>query len=44
MIEMWFDLVDSPRRDGGRKLKTTRLTRVSFTSDGETIAEMPVGR
>jgi hypothetical protein len=43
MIEMWFDLVPSPRRDGGRKLRTTRLTRVSFSSDGETIAEMPDG-
>ena len=44
MIEMWFDLVPSPRRDGGRKLRAVRLTRVSFSSDGETIAEMPDGR
>ena len=44
MIEIWFDLVPSPRRDGGRRLRATRLTRVSFSSDGETIAEMPDGR
>jgi hypothetical protein len=41
MIELWFDLVPSPRRDGGRKLRTMRLSRASFSSDGETIAEMP---
>jgi hypothetical protein len=44
MIEIWFDLVASPRRDGGRQLRATRLTRVCFTSDGETIAEIPDGR
>ncbi len=44
MIEIWFDLVASPRQDGGRKLRAIRLNRVSFSCDGETIAEMPDGR
>jgi hypothetical protein len=44
MVEIWFDLVASPRRDGGRKLRATCLAHVSFSSDGETIAEMPDGR
>ncbi len=44
MIELWFDMVASPRLDGGRKLRASRLARASFSIDDETIAEMPDGR
>jgi hypothetical protein len=44
MIELWFDLVPSPKLDGGRKLRASRLTRASFSIDDVTIAEMPAGR